>query len=117
MTMEMEFYEVDPKKVVRETYATVQELAKIIADLAKSKSETGVTLNTDFRWYASGLITPQVGRITNVSMCYAGDFSAEELLAALEAEGVHASAWSGQSSFFIVSTRAYKSFSVPKSYV
>lgn len=110
----MELYEVDSKKVVRKTY-TVQELAKIIANLAKSKS--GVTLNTDSRWYADGLITPQVGKITNVSVCYDGDFSAQELLVALESEGVHASAWSGQSSFFIVSTREYENFSIPKSYV
>lgn len=100
MIMATELYPVAPHMVTRKWFNSVQELAKTIADSVKTKR--AMTLATDYRWYADAVITPFFAHVTNVSICYDGNFIEKELLDVLLAEGVYPNQWLGQSSFFMV---------------
>ena len=108
--MAHELYAVDPNKVER-TVFTLHELAKTIADSVKTKR--AMTLATDHRWYADAIITPSFAHITNLSVCYDGDFTDEELIAALREEGVYPNLWLGQSCFYAVCKEPEDNFCMP----
>lgn len=103
----MKIFSINPKTLKRKHYLLADELAKEIASYVKNTNGTdrAVTLATDFRWWAKGVIQPYFGCVTNKSIGYEGDFLDYDLVEALLDNGLSVMPFSNQSFYYLVKSK------------
>ena len=103
----MEIFSKSPKNLKRKHYSSVDKLAKEIASYLNNDEglDRAVTLATDFRWWAKGVIQPHMGCVTNKSIGYEGDFLDYDLINALLNAGLSVMPFSNQGFYYLVKAK------------
>lgn len=81
----MPIFAIEPQKLRHKSYTLRTLTLNIVSEVYKSET---VTLDTNYKWWAPGAISPYIGYVLNVSQGYTGCFSTEELLQNLKEQGL-----------------------------
>lgn len=81
----MPIFAIEPQKLRHKSYTLRTLTLNIVSEVYISET---VTLDTNYKWWAPGTISPYIGYVLNVSQGYTGCFSTEELLQNLKKQGL-----------------------------
>ena len=103
-------FEIPVAEVDFRAYKNVHVLAKEIADWVK-KTHFAATLDLEHKWWAQGVVSPNIGLYVNISKGYKG-ISEEELIAALKEEDLYYTPIFGKTGIGFVATTYMRYFPV-----
>ena len=81
----MPIFAIEIQKLRHKSYTLRDLTLNIVSEVYKFEA---VTLDTNYKWWAPGAISPYIGYVLNVSHGYTGCFSTEELLHCLKDQGL-----------------------------